>query len=553
MAGKPRADLRAVSQSAANAGWHPFDPWEVVSDYIKYLPLHSVMTNEFEGFVRKFLPEIIAGHSRSQVTHQFGGTEHKYYFAKVQIAPPVFRSPQGLQLDSFSQAFRRKSTLACVVLADVHHETREYRDCLTLEDMHEQFLRGVQGSGWRAVKGKVRGGRLHGQLTGADECPPIPLPGVIADKFDEKAVVIILPYPRVSRWGDPWEFAAEDVFVQATRKPYPEYDSRLLISSTLMVNAQVPLFDLPMLMGVFAGVPGYCTRAEERSPVTASFVINGLPKSIFMQFRVIPNVCFVFKVDGNSSNKKYRYVSEIRSLRDTTKWNSTSTLFIYLMATSDAIVLNVPSFVTRHGALLEVPLLHALIMLGVSSPDVLGRYLFPKHIPAVSAQREFLYRVLGELDWSGTTLQSVLQFYSTKLNKTQESVQSTFDYTFLSHCDYADDNESKLHFFAACLRKLVSVALGLEEEDDRDHIVNKSVQCAGQLLATLKRQLWRNYIAEQGSTLSTGMQNKKIIDVNGMLSARAKPTAKLMVHFHTGARSADELADVSGAHSFFFL
>ena len=179
------------------------------------------MTNEYEGFVHKFLPEIIAGASRSQVMHQYGGTELKYYFAKVQIAPPVFRSPQGLRLDSFSQAFRRKSTLACVVLADVHHETREFRDCLTVEDVHRQFTRGVRGTGWRAVKGEVRGGRLHGHLAGGPgACPPVAVPAETAAKFDGKAVVIILPFPEIEVWGEAWKFAPEDVFVQATRKPF---------------------------------------------------------------------------------------------------------------------------------------------------------------------------------------------------------------------------------------------------------------------------------------------------------------------------------------------
>ena len=91
-----------------------------------------------------------------------------------------------------------------------------------------------------------------------------------------------------------------------------------------------------------------------------------------------------------------------------------------------------------------------------------------------------------------------------------------------------------MQFFAACLRKLAAVDLGIEEVDDRDHIANKQVQCAGQLLAVLKRQLWRNYNVEQGSTLSTNMQQQKVIDINAMLAARSKPTSKLMHHFHSG-------------------
>lgn len=449
-----------------------FDRWQIMKDYTIYLPLHTIHTDEYEAFARKFLPNTIAGHTRSQVMNQANGTEHKYYYKNVRIAPPIFRNgAKGQMIDSFGQAFRRKSTLACVVLADVYHETREYRDCLTLEDVYTLFNRNVQLNGWRAVKGKVVNGKLTGQ-TAPTACPPVNLPKATAEKFAGKGIVIILPFPRIRKWGTAWKFNADDVFAQKTRKPFPEYDQRLLLDKTLVINAQVPLFDLPLLMGAFAGVPHFCTAEEERSPVTASFVINGLPKSIFMQFRLIPNVCFVFKVTGNDS-AKYRYNCEIRSLRDTTKWNSTSTLFVYLLANSDRIVLHVPSFSTRNNStLLDVPLLDALLMLGITSSAQIREYLYPPHIDVSTTQRDFLNGVLSELDWS-TTVESVRAFYSSKLGKTAESVQSTFNYMFLSHCDYGDveSNESKLYFFAASLRKLSAVALGELEEDDRDHVV----------------------------------------------------------------------------------
>ena len=517
-----------------------FDRWQIMKDYTIYLPLHTIQTFGFEAFARKFLCNTIAGHTRSQVMHQANGTEHKYYYKNVRLAPPIFRNgAKGQMIDSFGQAFRRKSTLACVVLADVYHETREYLDCLTLEDVYTLFTRNNALKGWRAVKAKVRNGCLVGQ-TGPTACPPVHLPSNLSEEalaeFEGNGVVIILPYPDIVEWGAAWTFAPEDICLQKTRKPYPEYDQRLLLDKTLTVNAKVPLFDLPLLMGVFAGVPHFCTSKEERSPVTASFVINGLPKSIFMQFRLIPNVCFVFKVTGNDA-AKYRYNCEIRSLRDTTKWNSTSTLFIYLLDNSDRIVLHVPSFSTRNNStLLDVPLLDTLLMLGIRDTEQIRAYLYPPHIDVSDTQRDYLNGVLSELDWS-TTVESVLAFYSTKLGKTVESVQSTFNYMFLSHCDYGDaeSNESKLHFFAACLRKLAAVALGEQEEDDRDHLANKQVQGAGQLLATLNRQLWRNYVVEQNSGLSNSMQQQKIIDVHSMLSAKSKPTARLMTHFHTGA------------------
>ena len=512
--------------------WPAFDPRELMSSYVKYLPLHSIMTREYRSFIERFLVDIITGHSRSQVMNQFAGTEHKYYYKNLRVAPPIFRQRgKGLFVDSYSQAFKRKSTLSCIVMADVYHETRVFQDCLDLEDVYNQHKRNYKGTGWRAIKGRVKSGKLWPQGEKAI-CPPVLLPKAVAAKFKDTAVVIICEYPNVRTWGQCFKFKAEDVFEQATRKPYPEYDQRLLLHKTLTVNSQVPLFDLPLLMGVFAGVPHFCSKEEERSPVTASFVVNGLPKSIFMQFRLIPNVCFVFKVVGKESNK-YRYNCEIRSLGDKTKWKSTSTLYIYLQLNADRIFLHVPCFATRTNTMLDVPLLHALKMLGIDDREQLVQYLYPAHIDIDESVRVFLDGVVSEMNFT-VPAESVRQFYAAKLNKTPESVQSTFDYSFLSHCDYGDRNESKLQFFAACLRKLAAVDLGIEDVDDRDHIANKQVQCAGQLLAVLKRQLWRNYNVEQSSTLSTNMQQQKVIDINAMLATRSKPTSRLMHHFHSG-------------------
>lgn len=93
---------------------------------------------------------------------------------------------------------------------------------------------------------------------------------------------------------------------------------------------------------------------------------------------------------------------------------------------------------------------------------------------------------------------------------------------------------SKLHFFSMCLRKIGMVHVGLKAPDDRDHCQNKQVQCSGALLATLFRQLWRNFLLELGTTLYKNMQVKKNIDATMMLCSRSKLTSRLMHHFYTG-------------------
>lgn len=93
---------------------------------------------------------------------------------------------------------------------------------------------------------------------------------------------------------------------------------------------------------------------------------------------------------------------------------------------------------------------------------------------------------------------------------------------------------SKLHFLAMCLRKLGAVQLRLRAPDDRDHIANKQVQCGGSLLATLFRQLWRNFLLELGTVLAKNMEARKKIDASVLLWSRSKFTSRLMHHFYTG-------------------
>ena len=38
-----------------------FDRWQIMKDYTIYLPLHTIHTDEYEAFARKFLPNTIAG------------------------------------------------------------------------------------------------------------------------------------------------------------------------------------------------------------------------------------------------------------------------------------------------------------------------------------------------------------------------------------------------------------------------------------------------------------------------------------------------------------
>ena len=116
-------------------------------------PLHSIMVDEAEAFMEDFLPDIIVGGTKSEVYQQHDGTEHRFWFENLRIMPPAYQNANGaLVRDSFDAAFHRKATLYCGVCADVMHETRVYRECVTLEQLRVQLATGRCSSGFCAVK-----------------------------------------------------------------------------------------------------------------------------------------------------------------------------------------------------------------------------------------------------------------------------------------------------------------------------------------------------------------------------------------------------------------
>ncbi len=63
--------------------------------------------------------------------------------------------------------------------------------------------------------------------------------------------------------------------------------------------------------------------------------------------------------------------------------------------------------------------------------------------------------------------------------------------TWLCFCQAEEHETRKAYFFGYMIHRLLLVALGRREEDDRDHYGNKRLDLGGPLLAGLFRQLFR--------------------------------------------------------------
>lgn len=460
-ADEPRGKER--DEDGLREEWSSADEWKVAEDFLRMYPLRSVMLGEFEAFLKKFLPDIVTGGTQSEVYAQHNSEENRFRFRNLRIFPPTYQDPKhGTLLDTFASAFRRKSTLCAIVTADVLHEHRIYRPPLSLKQFHAEFTNRLPSSisasailshDWIVLKTKVNG---VGELQEGAISHKLP-PSFHRWKSQEVIVIfryvdflslslsplllalLFLPcvviydvwcvptiwyhrYPDTSRpWNQSW--VVGDVFKTANKKPFPEFDDRLLIKKTMTINLQTALFDMPLMIGLFPNTLCFDDPKDRASPVAGSFCTNGLPKQIFLQLRLIPNVAFVF-----SGTDRYSLQCEVRSLRDTTKWHSTSTLYIQLIQQSYNIVAKVPYFVTKTGTEIEVPLQHCFIFLGVETVEEAAAFLFPSHIKMEPKLRHFLERLLQTFEPCDP--QQVRESYVAKMDKPLENVISIFEYVF---------------------------------------------------------------------------------------------------------------------------
>ena len=211
-------------------------------------------------------------------------------------------------------------------------------------------------------------------------------------------------------------------------------------------------------VGTFADMPQFGGRPSDcDSPIAGSFCTNGLPKQIYMQQRLIPNVAFVFA----ETSGKYRNVCEVRSLRDSTPWNSTSTLYLYTLAQNPRhIVAKVPYVVNKTGTDIEVPLHHCFLFLGVETREEMEAFLFPPHLHVAAELRNYLGSVISAFDFAATDPDAVRRTYATKMDKPLETVVSVFSYQFLCHCDYGKCL-MPYKIFCVCVFAHVHVRVGL--------------------------------------------------------------------------------------------
>ena len=243
------------------------------------------------------------------------------------------------------------------------------------------------------------------------------------------------------------------------------------------------------------------------------FVINGSEKVLIAQEKMAPNHVYVFKKKQPS---KYTFTAEIRSQPESGARAASSCMVKLLSggAVGSGSVIRVTLPYIRQ----DVPLIIVFRALGfVSDKDILEHICYSMEDTAMmdllrhsleEAQpiesQEMALDYLGKRgSVIGVTRERRLQYARDILIK-----------EFLPHVGVTAGNESKKAFFLGYLtHRLLLCALGRRGEDDRDHFGNKRCDLAGQLLASLFRQLWRRVVKDVKQVTQKCLDTGKEINI----------------------------------------
>jgi len=252
------------------------------------------------------------------------------------------------------------------------------------------------------------------------------------------------------------------------------------------------------------------------------FVINGSEKVLIAQEKMSGNHVYVFKKKQPS---KYSFIAETRSTPETGN-RPTSTMVVRMISrngskanTAGCMYATIPYIRT------EVPIIIVFRALGfVADKDILEHICYNFED---TAMMELLRPSLEEafpvqsqnvaLDYIGKRGAVVGVSREARIKYAKDILQKEM----LPHMGMEDFCETKKAFYMGyIINRLLLVALGQREEDDRDHYGNKRLDLGGPLLGGLFRVLFRKVTKEARGYLQKCLDGGK--EVNLVYAIKSK-------------------------------
>lgn len=249
------------------------------------------------------------------------------------------------------------------------------------------------------------------------------------------------------------------------------------------------------------------------------FIINGSEKVLLAQERMSANHVFVFKKTAS----KYSHVAEIRSYAEQSNRPATSTT-VKLLArgaggdsvSGQTIMCTLPSIKT------DIPVVIVFKALGFQNDhEVMS------HICYDFKNEELVLMLMASIEEAAPVqdMNVALDFIGKRAAVSGTTRAERIRYArevlqleFLPHVGVDSGcSVRKGYFLGYMVHKMLRVALGEFNEDDRDHYGNKRLDLAGPLMAGLFRQLMRKMMRDTKNAVRKQLNENKDIDVNSLV------------------------------------
>ncbi|GAB4814750.1 hypothetical protein N2152v2_001796, partial [Parachlorella kessleri] len=250
------------------------------------------------------------------------------------------------------------------------------------------------------------------------------------------------------------------------------------------------------------------------------FVINGSEKVLIAQERMANNHVYVFK---KSQPSKYSFAAECRSVIEGST-RTVSTMQVKMLsragmkkAAGQCIRAGIP-YVRS-----DIPILIVFRALGfVADKDILEHIVYDfgdnEMMEALRPSIEEAFPIQSQevaLDYIGKRGSTIGATKDKRIQYARDLLQKEL----LPHIGIEPFCETKkAYFFGYIIHRLLLVALGRREEDDRDHYGNKRLDLGGPLMANLFRALFRKLTKDVRNYLQKAVDRGKEINVTAAIN-----------------------------------
>ena len=244
------------------------------------------------------------------------------------------------------------------------------------------------------------------------------------------------------------------------------------------------------------------------------FVINGSEKVLIAQERMANNKVYVFR---KSQPSKYAYQAEIRStIEGSTR--TASTMSVKMLGRAGAKGAGQVLRAQIPYVKADIPILILFRALGyVADKDILEHIVYDfndtEMLEALRASIEEAFPIQSQevaLDFIGKRGSVVGASKAQRIQYARDLLQKEL----LPHIGVGPHCETKkAYFFGYVIHRLLLVALGRRDEDDRDHYGNKRLDLGGPLLAGLFKQLFRKLTKDVRGYLQKAVDKGREVNV----------------------------------------